>query len=345
MKITQQIQISMKRFKTILFASVATVAAVAQTAPVNPNATAEAKQLLEVVYNQRGKGTLSGQHNYPLFSDIYMERVENLTDGHHPVVMGQDFGYSKTNSLDGINYRQRTVDNAIKWYKKGAIVTLMWHSVPPTVRDNYTTWQGKYGVQSKMTAEQWKSLFTEGSELNNNWKTQVDIIAFFLKQLEEAQVPVIWRPYHEMNGDWFWWSSGTPDDYKKLYRMLYERLTNYHGIDNLLWVFNGNELGSPNVKDYELYFPGHDVVDILATDIYRHNYNPRDYDALQKLAKGKPIAWGEVGKMPTPEIIREQPNWVWFMCWSEFLETSNEWAPRKELYDSKEVITLEEFTK
>ena len=72
--------------------------------------------------------------------------------------------------------------------------------------------------------------------------------------------------------------------------MLYDRLTNYHRINNLLWVFNANEIGSPNVGDYADFYPGHDYVDILATDIYNHGYNRCDYDALLKLADGKPIA-------------------------------------------------------
>ncbi len=318
--------------------------AAAQMVPVNPNATPEAKALLNFLYKQRGNGVLTGQHSYPLFSDIYMERVENLTDGSHPVVFGQDFGYSKPNSLDGINFRQRTIDNAIKWHAKGAIITLMWHAVPPTTDENFTTWQGKYGVQSKLTDEQWKQLLTEGTELNNRWKAQVDVIAFFLKQLQDEKIPVIWRPYHEMNGDWFWWGARPgKDGYQALYRMLYNRLTNYHHINNLLWVFNANELGSPNVGFYSDFFPGHDVVDILATDFYRNGYQIDDYERLTKLANGKIIAIGECGKLPTPAILKKQPGWSWFMCWSEFLEVDNDAKARNNVYNSDLTVTLEEL--
>lgn len=331
----------------ILLAAIAVAAMSTAQKPVNPNATKEAQELLQLIYNQRGNGTWTGQHSYPLFSDIYMERVENLTEGHHPVVFGQDFGYSKHNSLDGVNFRQRVIDNAIKWHNKGAIITLMWHAVPPTTVENYTIWQGENAIQSKLTDAQWDELCTEGTELNNRWKSQVDVIAFFLRQLQDENIAVIWRPYHEMNGGWFWWGARPGENgYKRLYRMLYDRLTNYHKINNLLWVFNANEVNGQNVPDYDSFYPGDDVVDILATDVYNNGFAQRDYDELQKLANGKPVALGECGTLPTPEKLKEQPNWVWFMCWSEWIETANkDYNARKAVYEADNTITLEEFLK
>ncbi|MBR4267322.1 MAG: hypothetical protein IKQ46_14825 [Bacteroidales bacterium] len=310
--------------------------------PVNPNASDEAKALLKQIYNLNGK-TLSGQHNYPLYSDILTERVNNLTNK-YPVVMGQDFGYSQPGSLDGINFRQRVIDNAIKWHSKGAIITLMWHAVPPNHEGNFTIWKGEHGIQSKLTDKEWKDLFTEGTEINNRWKSQVDVIAFYLRQLQDEKIPVIFRPYHEMNGNWFWWGY-KEENYRKLYQMLWKRITEYHHINNLLWVFNANELGSPNVKAYEGFYPGDEYVDILATDFYSSGYKGKDYDLLLALGKGKPVAIGECGKLPTEDLLKKQSKWAWFMCWSEFLETANEWSDRYNLYNCDQVITLDEFTK
>jgi mannan endo-1,4-beta-mannosidase len=312
--------------------------------PVNPNVSPEAKNLLQKLYSLNGKQTLAGQHNYPLYSDILIERVHNLTDK-YPVVVGQDFGYSEPGTLDGINFRQRVVDNAIKWHKQGAIITLMWHAVPPNHKGNFTIWKGEHGIQSKLTDKEWKDLLTEGTEINNNWKSQVDVIAFYLRQLQDEKIPVIFRPYHEMNGDWFWWGYNE-ENYRKLYQMLYKRLTNYHEINNLLWVFNANELGSSNVKQYDGFYPGDEFVDILATDFYSSGYKGKDYELLQKLGKGKLIAIGECGKLPTIELLKQQPKWAWFMCWSEFLETANnDWGIRHDLYHSDQVMTLDEYTK
>ena len=308
--------------------------------PVNANSTQEVRELLSLIYSISGQKTLTGQHGYPLYSDIMNERVHNFT-GEYPALFGQDFGFSEANSLDGINFRQRVIDNAIKWNNKGMIITLMWHAVPPTMDEPVTF---KEGIQSKLTDEEWKQLITDGSELNQRWKSQVDVIAFYLKQLQDAGVPVIWRPYHEMNGKWFWWGGreGT-DGYQALYKMLYDRLVNFHKINNLLWVFNGNEINPPNVETYNRFFPGLEYVDILATDVYHNNFQLKDYQSLLKLANGKPIALGEVGHMPTADQLEKQPNWAWFMTWSEFLETANTYEEKKAIYSSDRTITLEEL--
>lgn len=311
--------------------------------PVNPNITPEAKELLAFLYKQRGNGVLTGQHSYPLYSDVFVERVENLT-GEHPAVYGQDFGYSKMGSLDGINFRQRVIDNAIKWHEKGAIITLMWHAVPPTQEEYFTEWKGDNCIQSSLTDDEWKQLLTDGTEINNRWKSQVDVIAYFLKQLQYQNIPVIWRPYHEMNGDWFWWGKRPGEEgYQALYRMLYDRLTNYHHINNLLWVFNANEVGSPNVGEYKDFYPGDDVVDILATDIYHTEFKGDDCEMLELLGKGKLTAWGEVGKMPTPDDVKKHKNMSWFMTWCEFLEKDNTWQEANDIYKSDATITLDEL--
>jgi mannan endo-1,4-beta-mannosidase len=146
-----------------------------------------------------------------------------------------------------------------------------------------------------------------------------------------------------MNGDWFWWGKKTgASGYKKLYQMLFERLANFHGLNNLLWVFNANEVRG-NVDPYELYFPGADKVDILATDVYRGGFARKDYEGLQALAGGKPIALGEVGRLPPPDILHDQPRWTWFMLWGD---PSSLWAEReaiKAVYESEEILTRDKL--
>ena len=124
------------------------------------------------------------------------------------------------------------------------------------------------GIQSDLSDEEWEELITPGTHLNEKWKSQVDVIAWFLKQLAYADVPVLWRPYHEMNGDWFWWGKKRgPDGYIKLYRMLFDRLVNFHKLHNLVWVYNTNEIRT-GVDDHSTYYPGDEYVDVLATDVY-----------------------------------------------------------------------------
>ncbi len=69
------------------------------------------------------------------------------------------------------------------------------------------------------------------------------------------------------------------------------------------------------VAEYADFFPGHDVVDALATDVYTENFSQHDYDSLLALADGKPIALGETGPIPTLDLLKKQPRWSWFVAW------------------------------
>ncbi len=145
----------------------------------------------------------------------------------------------------------------------------------------------------------------------------MDVIAWFLKQLDYADVPVLWRPYHEMNGGWFWWGQKKGEDgYKKLWQMMFDRLVNFHGLNNLLWVYNTNEF-KKGVDPHETYYPGDEYVDILATDVYSEGFNQVNYEQMVELAGDKPIALGEVGVPPTVDKLKEQPGWTWFMKWGD----------------------------
>jgi mannan endo-1,4-beta-mannosidase len=294
-------------------------------------------ELLRYLNSISGQYTLTGQHCNPLAGSTRLAGVYKLTD-HYPAVFGQDFGFSAPGTWDGINFRQQIVDEAIRRHAEGFIITLMWHAVRPTDEEPVTF---EESVEGSLSSQEWQELVTPGSELNERWKSQVDVIAWFLKQLREAAVPVLWRPYHEMNGGWFWWGKKPGESgYMKLYRMLFERLVHFHGLNNLLWVFNANEIRE-NIDPYDLYFPGPDVVDILATDVYRGGFARRDYDQLLALAVDKPIALGEVGRLPTPEILRSQPHWTWFMLWGD---PSSLWAERESVlatYEDGQALTLE----
>jgi mannan endo-1,4-beta-mannosidase len=309
--------------------------------PINPNASEAAKTLLRTIYDYSGKHILSGQHNYIGHQSRHSEETQELT-GQYPVVWGSDFGFSdSTNDKDGVHYRQKLVEEVKKNFARGTIITLMWHVCRPTDEEP-CTWKGS--VQNELTDDEWEALITPGTTIHKNWANQVDEVAGYLKQLEIANIPVLWRPYHEMNGEWFWWGKKRGESgYKKLWSMLYDRLTNYHQLNNLLWVWNPN---APNyADDYHHYYPGTDKVDILAADIYKNDYQQPFHDELLSLGEGKPIALGEVGEVPTAEILAEQPYWAWFMTWANSNYDRNDPEKVVRLYEAKKVVSLEEYNK
>ncbi|HUA37746.1 MAG TPA: glycosyl hydrolase [Candidatus Sulfopaludibacter sp.] len=304
--------------------------------PVTPNASPEAVQLLQYLYSISGNHTLTGQHAVPLLRSARLVEAQRA-GGDFPAVFGMDFGFDSPGTWDGINFRQQIVDEAIQKYREGYIIVLMWHAVRP-IEDEPVKF--KDSIQGRLTDEQWHDLVTPGTEVNERWKSQVDVIAWFLKQLRDAHVPVLWRPYHEMNGGWFWWGKKPgADGYKKLYRMLFDRLVNFHKLNNLVWVYGCNEV-TPGVDPYDAYYPGDDVVDVLGTDVYHSGFAKEQYDQLLAVAKNKPVALAEVGAAPSPEILKEQPRWTWFMVWDDPTEGGATARGIRAAYNCDRAITL-----
>ncbi|CAN5234433.1 hypothetical protein BH09ACT2_BH09ACT2_05330 [soil metagenome] len=289
--------------------------------PVNPNASPAARRLLERISAVGGNRILSGQHNTPRELSFYSDQAHEIT-GSYPAIWGQDFGFSEDGDMDGVNFRQAVIDEEKTQHASGSIITLMWHAVRPTEEEPVTFLDSI--CNGMLDASDWDDLLREGTEVHDRWVRQVDVIAEFLAQLRDANVPVLWRPYHELNGDWFWWGGRPgPRGYAALYRQLYERFVSVHHLDNLVWVWNTNAPRG-DAAPYAGFYPGHDVVDILAADVYANDYRQSHHDELLDLAAGRPIALGEVGVLPTPEILDSQPRWAWFMTWTTFLTQEND---------------------
>jgi mannan endo-1,4-beta-mannosidase len=309
----------MKKIILLLFCLLVIVRLQAQSfQPVNKTASPEAKKLLAFIYSIKGKYIISGQHNFNHQLNLYSDSSYALT-GKYPALWGSDFILSGTSDLG-----QDIVNEAIKKWQQGYIVTLMWHQGRPIDEPPYG-W--KESVQGKLTDAQWNELVTQGTALNKKWLAQIDKIAGYLKQLQDAHVPVLWRPYHEMNGVWFWWGNKKGENgITKLWKMMYDRYTNYHHLNNLIWIWGANgirDIPQDEAYSYKDYYPGANYVDVLGADVYHFDYEQKDYDELLQLAHGKLIALTEVGELPKPEILAAQPEWAWFMVWTNFLWSDN----------------------
>lgn len=290
--------------------------------PANPHASKEARELLGYLNRLSGKGTLLGQHNYPqgVARTEWMEKAKSLS-GRYPAVWGTDFGWDKSCK----EARPGVVEEAIRQWRAGSLVTLSWHPMRPDHEDGaegWDTWKGS--VQNRLSDAEWKELVTPESALNKRWFGQIDVIAGHLKALRDARVAVLWRPFHEMNGGWFWWG-GRPGKggYEALWHQMFNRYTKVHKLDNLLWVWGPNAPDGKWAKSTGDYYPGHAYVDVLAEDVYNADFKQTYYDELLKVGEGRPIALGEVGALPSPEVLKAQPRWLWFLTWAEHLTTDN----------------------
>ena len=302
--------------------SLATDAEGAAVQPVTPNASPEVRAVLQMLHDISGKYMLTGQHNYPNTMSRNSEFAAKYI-GKNPAIFASDWGFAKTGDTDSYLARPDIVQEMIRQYRRGCLVNTCWHAVPPTA-DEPVTFRPQPGsdpnklasVQGQLTDEQFKDLLTPGTPIYVHWCAQVDAIAVFLKQLQDAHVPVLWRPYHEMNGEWFWWG-GRIGQYSTaaLYRQLFDRLANHHHLNNLIWVWSMDRFDRPT-REHAQYFPGIDYVDVLALDVYHNDFGQAYYDSLVALSRGKPLALDEVGNPPAAEIMEKQPRWTYYGIWA-----------------------------
>ena len=302
-------------------------------APVNPHASPEARALLRYLDSISGKYTITGQHNFPNAGSRWTDRTYDLT-GKYPGLFGEDFGFSGEDDKDSVLGRPGMIAEVERQYREGAVIALMWHAVRPT-EDEPVGFRDS--VQGHLTDFEFMELLTPGTDLYQRWCAQVDAIAGYLTELRDAHVPVLFRPYHEMNGNWFWWG-GRPgkNGSAALYRQLYDRLVNEHKLDNLIWVWNVNVPGG-NAGAFADYFPGIDYVDVLSVDNYGE-FKPSYYDDVLALAGEKPIALAEVGGAPTLEVLKAQPKWTYFMIWAGLAEFSNPPEKLREVFEGPTVL-------
>ena len=302
--------------------------------PVNPDATPAARALLREIDSVSGHATLSGQHNFPNTVSRYSDRIYELT-GHYPAVFGQDFGFSAGEDKDSTLSRSAMIEEVIRQYRAGSVIALTWHSVRPTDDEPVTF---REGILSHLSDWEFQQVLTPGTDLNQRWARQVDVIAGYLQELQATGVPVLFRPYHEMNGNWFWWGGRPgPNGTSALYRQIYDRYVHLHHLNNLVWVWNVNS-PSVNAGPVDQYFPGAAYADIVSMDIYG-SFEKTYYDSMIALAgERKPIALAEVGAMPSLKVLSEQPRWAYMMMWSGMAESSNSPEQLQALFHATNVI-------
>ena len=222
-------------------------------APVNPAADANSVALYNYLKSIYGKKILSGQQELSWANWIGEQT------GKIPALVSVDLmDYSPSRVERGTV--GTAVEEAIEHHNRGGIVSVLWH------------WNAPVGLYDTEEQRWWSGFYTAATDFdveaalsdttNANYTLlirDIDAIAVELKKLEDAGVPVLWRPLHEAEGKWFWWGAKGPEPAKKLWDIMYERLVNHHKINNLLWVWNSVAAD---------WYPGDATIDIVSVDVY-----------------------------------------------------------------------------
>lgn len=278
---------------------------------VTDGASPNTVRLFEFLKSIKGKKYISGQQY--LYEDEYEDVVYYRASGKLPALRGYDFM-----GISGLANGYDQIERALDWARKtGGILTMCWHWYAPDDMDDI---RKKSSFYYKTTEYSHKTGFdilravTDGTKENEFVLREMDLTAKALKRFEREDIPVIWRPLHEANGNWFWWGNRGEESveaYKKLWYMMFDRFTNLHGLKNLIWVWNGQDKQMavhPNTYD----IAGEDIY----TDPPDHASQKAKFAEVTAYTNGKLAALTECGCIPDPnELQKDGADWLWWMPW------------------------------
>ncbi|MBR3098387.1 MAG: beta-mannosidase [Clostridia bacterium] len=275
-----------------------------------PDPSPEARNLFRWLCECYGKKIITGQ-----FCDGGMYGLENqavwrATGGSYPAILGLDM-IDYTPSRVERGGAGKAVDHALEYWDKGGIVDFCWHWNAPSPYLQADRWYS--GFYTEYTTFNLKKVMDGEDEAGYALLIRdIDAVAEQLAILRDAGVPVLWRPLHEASGGWFWWGASGPEPYLRLWNLLYDRLTNVHGLNNLIWIWNGQD---------KAWYPGDATVDIIGEDIYPgervySSQSPVFMDCLDYTEGRKMIILSENGCVPDPDLVfRDGTVWGSYCTW------------------------------
>ncbi len=238
-----------------------------QFRPVDSLCTPETRNLYAHLQRLTQKGIMLG-HQDDLAYGVGWKYVAGRSDvksvcGQYPAVMGWDLGHietGKTENLDSVPFQK--MREYIRFaHSKGCINTLSWHLNNPH--------NGKSAWDETTTIK----YILPGGESHETFKQWLVIVADFLKSLKTAKgtaIPVIFRPFHEHTGSWFWWGKkeSTPEEFIALWRFT-ETFLQQQGVHNVLYAYSAAEFSSK--EDFLERYPGDPYIDIIGFDTYHRD--------------------------------------------------------------------------
>ena len=294
---------------------------------------------------------LLGQYD-SIGTNIETDSIYKFT-GKYPAIR---FGDLMQLTTDDPSLSEADLEKSIEWHENGGIVGLMWHWYAPCENSDYYAEKTDFDLSaavaktkvSQLTPEEIQKLVDEKKITKEcaDLIADIDTVSESLKVLQEKGIAVLWRPLHEASNGYFWWGHDEKS-YIWLWQLMYNRMTKYHGLDNLIWVWSAQ-----NAK----WYVGDDYCDILSVDIYDKGNLSGQTDRLlflKSICESKPAAMSECGNFPSAEyIVRDKGYWSYIGQWggnflldeNGFLEQSyNTYDVLTEIYNSSVTITREEL--
>ena len=304
-----------------------------------------AKKLMQFLKQNYGKNILSGQY-VSSEQNTELESIYQVT-GKYPAIRFCDV-YSEN--------PEYTIQACKEWAQRGGIVGLLWNWDDPGFPLADAVPSGSIDEDGTSIHYQTDAAILTESEITQKLQSnaispfcaqilrEIDETAEILKPLAEQDIPVLWRPLQEAGGGWYWWGESGAEAYRWLWDVLYRRLTEYHGLHNLIWIWNGQ-----NAQ----YLVNPSQYDIASLDVYldpEQDFGSRyeQFLSLYHMTKGKKLlALSECGALPdVNRMFRDHAIWSFAGLWyDEYLlnETDIETEKLIHYYNSEKVITLDQI--
>jgi len=293
----------------------------------DPDATPAAKSLYAYLLSIYGSKSISGAMGGTAWETSYTDNISSLT-GIYPGIVGFDYLFLDwpAKSWEGCpDYGDITPVRSAR--EAGNIIQIGWHWTVPdsegqTDLNKYSYKNWAFGVENALR---------EGTWQNEVMEAQIAKIAGYLQLLQDAGIPVLFRPMHEAAGDygwgaWFWWGYDGASACVRLWRHLRDRLQTTYGLHNLIWVWTVQTMHhgilSDDPAEAREWYPGDEYVDIVGADLYEGKDTDlsRFFRYVNNSVRGaKMVALSEFGNLPDlPGCFGADAPWLYYMNWCNF---------------------------
>lgn len=304
----------------------------------NKNADYNAQALYNYLCENYGKKVILGQHD--TVGTTAESLLINSVTGKYPAIRFGDM----TMFTDKTYTSDNEIPCAVKWAKSGGIVGYMWHWDAPIGGRSCYADDTKFDLSKAVTKiDIANKSISELKKLKKKGKISAECLAIVedidtvskqLGKLQDNGIAVLWRPLQEASNGYFWWGQDSKS-YKWLWKLMYKRQTEYHKLNNLIWVWSAQNAN---------WYVGNNYCDVLSVDIYNNGNKDGQVNSLiflKNICGTKPISIGECGSFPSIQSIADQKAmWSYIGQWGGKFLMTDDGKLSEENNTSTDLITM-----